>query len=158
MNTEISIKRRTFLGAAAAIALAPALPVRAAGGVQIEVYKSPTCGCCSMWVEHLQTSGFEVTARDVADLDAIKRMAGVPQHLLACHTAMVEGYAVEGHTPAAAIEKLLAERPAIRGLAVPGMPAGSPGMPSPEPERYDVIAFGEGEDRVFMSFVETDPA
>jgi hypothetical protein len=70
---------------------------------------------------------------------------------------MVDGYVVEGHTPAAAIDKLLAERPAIRGLAVPGMPAGSPGMPSPEPERYDVIAFGDGEDQDFMSFVETDP-
>jgi hypothetical protein len=158
MTTAIDVRRRIFLGAVAAIALTPALPLRAAEGDAIKVYKSPTCGCCSMWVEHLQASGFEVEAEDVADLDAVKRMVGVPGHLLACHTAMVEGYVVEGHTPAAAIEKLLAERPAIRGLAVPGMPAGSPGMPSPEPERYDVIAFGDGEDRVFMSFVETDPA
>ncbi|MEZ5931186.1 MAG: DUF411 domain-containing protein [Alphaproteobacteria bacterium] len=157
MNTTIDIRRRSFLGVVAAIALTPALPVRAAEGTLVKVYKSPTCGCCSMWVEHLLASGFEVEAEDVADLDAVKRMAGVPGHLLACHTAMVDGYVIEGHTPAAAIEKLLAERPAIRGLAVPGMPAGSPGMPSSEPERYDVIAFGGGEDHVFMSFVETDP-
>jgi hypothetical protein len=85
-------------------------------------------------------------------------MAGVPDHLLSCHTGIVEGYTVEGHVPAAAIDKLLAERPSIKGLAVPGMPAGSPGMPSPEPERYDVIAFGDSKDRVFMNFIETDPA
>jgi hypothetical protein len=157
MTRQKGIKRRTLLGATALAMLLPSLPVHARSGARIEVYKSPTCGCCSMWVEHLQASGFEVTAEDVADLDAVKQMAGVPDHLIACHTAMVDGYVVEGHTPAAAVEKLLAERPAIRGLAVPGMPAGSPGMPSPEPERYDVIAFGEGEDRVFMSFVETDP-
>lgn len=157
MITDNRVRRRIFLGGMGAIALAPALPLRAAAATRIEVYKSPTCGCCSMWVEHLQASGFEVAAKDVADLDAIKRMAGVPQHLVACHTAMVDGYVVEGHVPAAAIEKLLAERPAVRGLAVPGMPAGSPGMPSPEPERYDVIAFGQDADRVFMSFIETEP-
>ncbi len=84
-------------------------------------------------------------------------MAGVPDHLLACHTGIIESYVIEGHVPAAAIKKLLAERPAVQGLAVPGMPAGSPGMPSPTPERYDVIAFGAGRDRVFMSFIETDP-
>ncbi|MEZ5934097.1 MAG: DUF411 domain-containing protein [Alphaproteobacteria bacterium] len=158
MITAIDVRRRTFLGAVAAIALTSALPARAAEGTAIKVYKSPACGCCSMWVEHLRASGYDVEAEDVADLDAVKRMAGVPGHLLACHTAMVDGYVIEGHTPAAAIRKLLAERPAIRGLAVPGMPAGSPGMPSSEPERYDVIAFGEGEERVFMSFVGTDPA
>ena len=158
MNTDISIRRRTFLATAAALASIPILPAHAVGNTRIEVYKSPTCGCCSLWVEHLRENGFAVDARDVADLDPVKRMAGVPGHLVACHTAMVDGYVIEGHTPASAIEKLLAERPAIRGLAVPGMPAGSPGMPSPAPERYDVIAFGEGEDRVFMSFVEADPA
>jgi hypothetical protein len=152
------IGRRAFLGAVALLASAPALPLRAAGKVRVEVYKSAGCGCCSMWVQHLQASGFEVVAQDVDDLDAVKRMAGVPGHLAACHTALVEGYVVEGHTPAAAIQRLLAERPAIRGLAVPGMPAGSPGMPGPEPERYDVIAFGDGGERVFMSFVETAPA
>jgi hypothetical protein len=157
MIRQTGISRRTLLGATALVALLPSLPARAQSGTKIEVYKSPTCGCCSMWVEHLQASGFEVTAEDVDDLDAVKQMAGVPDHLMACHTAMVDGYVIEGHTPAAAIEKLLAERPSIRGLAVPGMPAGSPGMPSPEPERYDVIAFGDGEDEIFMSFVETDP-
>ncbi len=151
--------RRRLMAAGASAALTIGLPwqLLAAAKPRIQVYKTPTCGCCKMWVEHLTANGFEVDAEDVGNLDAIKQMAGVPNHLLACHTGMIEGYTIEGHTPAAAIMKLLAERPEIQGLAVPGMPAGSPGMPSPTPERYDVIAFGRAEDRVFMSFVETDP-
>ncbi len=151
--------RRRLLMAAAGIALVGAAPrsLMAAAGSPIKVYKTPTCGCCKMWVDHLSTSGFDVSAEDLADLDAIKQMAGVPDHLISCHTGLTEGYTIEGHVPAAAIQKLLAERPDVRGLAVPGMPAGSPGMPSPNPERYDVFAFGNDQDRIFMSFVETDP-
>jgi hypothetical protein len=151
--------RRQLMIAGAGTALTLSLPshLAAAKAPKIQVFKTPTCGCCKMWVDHLEASGFEVEAEDLADLDAIKQMAGVPDHLLACHTGMVEGYAIEGHIPAEAIKKLLAERPKIDGLAVPGMPAGSPGMPSPTPERYDVIAFGGDQDQVFMSFVETDP-
>ena len=152
--------RRQLMITAAGAALALSLPshLAVAATPKIQVFKTPTCGCCKMWVDHLAASGFEVEAEDLADLDTIKEMAGVPNHLLACHTGMIEGYAIEGHVPAAAIEKLLAERPKIKGIAVPGMPAGSPGMPSPTPERYDVVAFGGGEqDRIFMSFVEIDP-
>ena len=151
--------RRQIMIAGAGTALTLSLPsqLAAATAPKIQVFKTPTCGCCQMWVDHLAANGFEVEAEDLADLDAIKQMAGVPDHLLACHTGMVEGYTIEGHVPAEAIKKLLAERPKIKGLAVPGMPAGSPGMPSPIPERYDVIAFGGGQDQVFMSFVETDP-
>lgn len=151
--------RRRLMVAGASVALTMGLPwqLAAATKSRIQVYKTPTCGCCKMWVEHLAANGFEVEAEDLADLDAIKQMVGVPDHLLACHTGMIETYTIEGHVPAAAIEKLLAERPEIRGLAVPGMPPGSPGMPSPAPERYDVIAYGGDEDRIFMSFVENDP-
>ncbi len=151
--------RRQLMIGGAGTALALGLPwqLAAATKPKIQVFKTPTCGCCRMWVEHLEASGFAVEAEDLADLDAIKQMAGVPDHLLACHTGMVEGYTIEGHTPAVAIMKLLAERPKIKGLAVPGMPAGSPGMPSPTPERYDVIAFGGNGEQVFMSFIETDP-
>lgn len=156
MTTLPSISRRLFLGGAASLTLLPLQQVAAAPMPMILVYKTPACGCCKMWVEHLAISGFAVDAEDHDDLNAIKRMAGVPDHLLACHTGLIDGYTIEGHIPAEAIKKLLAERPAVKGLAVPGMPAGSPGMPSPTPERYDVIAFG-GEERVFMSFVETDP-
>jgi hypothetical protein len=160
MNTETAPTRRQLMiaGAGAALTLSLPLELAAASPSKIQVFKTPTCGCCKMWVEHLTASGFEVEAEDLAELDAVKQMAGVPDHLLSCHTGIVEGYTVEGHVPAAAIDKLLAERPSIKGLAVPGMPAGSPGMPSPEPERYDVIAFGDSKDRVFMNFIETDPA
>lgn len=157
MSTLITIDRRWFLALSAAVGLTP-LRVAAAGDMpSIQVFKSPTCGCCSMWVDHLARSGFEVEAKDVADLDAVKQMAGVPAHLQACHTAVIEGYAIEGHIPASAIKKLLAERPAIKGLAVPGMPQGSPGMPSATPEPYDVIAFGAGDDQLFLRFFKTDP-
>jgi hypothetical protein len=117
-------------------------PAQASGPV-IEVVKSPTCGCCSAWVQHLQDAGFRVEARDVDDakLEAFKQEAGVPGNLTSCHTATVAGYTIEGHVPAADIRRLLAEKPAIRGLAVPGMPGGSPGMESAPSERYQVIAF-----------------
>lgn len=154
-----TINRRQCLMLAAGSALVATVPrgLSAAADTTIKVYKTPTCGCCSLWVDHLHASGFEVAAEDLADLDAVKQMAGVPDHLLSCHTGLVGNYTIEGHVPAAAIQKLLAERPDIRGLAVPGMPAGSPGMPSTDPERYDVVAFGGEQDRVFMSFIGTDP-
>lgn len=123
----------------------------------IQVYKTPTCGCCQGWVDHLRASGFEVAVRDLEDLTAIKRMAGVPERLQACHTAVVDGYTIEGHVPAVAIERLLSERPEIDGLAAPGMPQGSPGMPSPTPERYDVMAFDGNGAHVFGTFVGTEP-
>ena len=132
-----------------------ALPIRA-GEATIEVWKSPSCGCCSGWVEHLRGNGFEVVTNDLQDLLPVKRMAGVPEHLQACHTAKVGDYVIEGHVPASAIQRLLEERPGIKGLAVPGMPAGSPGMPSPTPERYHVLSFGEGEPDVFATFRGAD--
>lgn len=149
--------RRLFLGFAFGLALTPWRIAVADDLPKIQVYKSAACGCCKMWIDHLAVSGFAVEAEDVADLYPIKQMAGVPDHLMACHTGIVEGYTIEGHIPATAIKKLLSERPQIKGLAVPGMPAGSPGMPSSVPERYDVVSFGDGKEQVFMSFVETDP-
>ena len=157
MKTSTIYNRRTFLLASSIISMAPLHVALAGDEPVIRVFKSPTCGCCSMWVDHLAESGFKVETKDVADLDAVKRIAGVPGHLQACHTAVVDGYTIEGHIPAGAIKKLLAERPAIKGLAVPGMPAGSPGMPSQTPEPYDVIAFGEADEKRFMTFIETDP-
>ena len=159
INTPATSRRR-LLGVGAGVVVSLGLPWRtglAASKPSIQVYKTPTCGCCKLWVEHLTASDFEVSAQDLPDLGSIKQMAAIPDHLISCHTGAIEGYTIEGHVPAAAIRKLLAERPQIRGLAVPGMPAGSPGMPSQTPERYDVIAFGDGEDRIFMSFVETSP-
>ncbi|NUO76055.1 MAG: DUF411 domain-containing protein [Lysobacter sp.] len=96
------------------------------------VHKSPTCGCCSLWVEHVLAAGFEVEVRDREDLSAIKQRLGVPYGKGSCHTAEVGGYFVEGHVPAGDIQRMLKERPQARGLTVPGMPAGSPGMEMPD--------------------------
>lgn len=109
---------------------------------EVTVYKSPTCGCCKQWVKHLQTNGFSVITHDVADIMPYKAANGVPAALGSCHTAKVDGYVIEGHVPASEIKRLLKERPAVRGLAVPGMPAGSPGMEQgAHKDRYDVLTF-----------------
>lgn len=119
---------------------------------EITVYKTPTCGCCTAWVEHLQKSGFAVKAKDVPDLSALKRHYGVTSELASCHTAFVGGYVIEGHVPADVIAKLLEEKPHVKGIAVPGMPMGSPGMEGPRKDPYDVIAFDStGRTRVFVS-------
>ena len=109
----------------------------------ITVYKSATCACCSEWVEHLMSEGYEVVAKDVDNLAAIKAELGIGPHLTSCHTAVVDGYVVEGHVPASDIDRMLAERPEIAGLSAPGMPAGSPGMeiPGQAPQAFDVLAF-----------------
>lgn len=109
----------------------------------ITVYKSPTCGCCTKWEEHLREHGFRVESVAREDMPAVKQQHGVPQALQSCHTAVVGGYAVEGHVPADVIRKLLAERPKVKGIAVPGMPMGSPGMEGPYKDDYEVYTFDE---------------
>ena len=120
----------------------------------VTVYKSPTCGCCSKWVEHMEAAGFEVVTHDMNDLSSIKAEHGVaPQHQ-SCHTALVDGYVIEGHVPAEDVMRLLEERPEVVGLAAPGMPRGSPGMEMSDgtKDAYDVVAFDEaGETTVFSS-------
>lgn len=117
------------------------------------VYKSPTCGCCNGWVDHMREAGYTVETVDLeeyASLQAVKTERGVTADLGSCHTGVVQGYTIEGHVPAESIERLLRERPDIKGLAVPGMPTGSPGMEGPNPQPYEVIAFTEdGERSVF---------
>jgi len=108
----------------------------------VVVYKSPTCGCCTSWVEHMKQNGFRIESHDTANVDPIKDAAKVPGNARSCHTGLVGGYAIEGHVPAEVVRRLLREHPAeIAGLAVPGMVTGSPGMEGPYPEHYDVIAF-----------------
>ncbi len=115
----------------------------------MHVTKSPTCGCCAAWVDLAREAGYEVETADTRGITAVKQEAGIPGDLWACHTAVIDGYVVEGHVPFAAVARLLAERPEIDGIAVPGMPAGSPGMGDDPAARYDVVAFGgsasEGE-------------
>jgi hypothetical protein len=107
------------------------------------VYKSATCGCCAKWVEHMQANGFDVKAINVDDIDKVKRDHGVPADAASCHTAIVNGYVVEGHVPADAVLKVLKEKPAIAGIAVPGMPMGSPGMevPGGQKEPFNIVSF-----------------
>ncbi len=118
---------------------------------EVNVYKDPNCGCCMAWVEHLRNSGFKVSVRDMTNLGRIKAEFGVPDQLQSCHTATVDGYIVEGHVPAVDIVRLLAERPKARGIAVPGMPIGSPGMEQErEQEAYDVLMFqDDGTSAIF---------
>ena len=127
---------------------------RNAAAPVIEVYKTPTCGCCGKWVEHLRAEGFEVRVSDVNDLTDIKAANRIPDSLQSCHTGKVGNYVVEGHVPAQDIRKLLAERPAVAGIAVPGMPIGSPGMEvaGVKPQAFDTVAFDDkGTRRVFAS-------
>jgi hypothetical protein len=112
-----------------------------AQAVTVTVYKSPTCGCCTKWEEHLRENGFRVVSVPREDMNAIKQEHGVPKGLQSCHTALVDGYAVEGHVPADVIRKLLVERPRVKGVAVPGMPMGSPGMEGPHKDQYEVYTF-----------------
>ncbi|MDE3003662.1 MAG: DUF411 domain-containing protein [Gemmatimonadota bacterium] len=116
------------------------------------VYKSPTCGCCNGWVEHMEAAGFVVDARNTTDLMTVKRDGGVPPQMSSCHTAIIDGYVVEGHVPAEQVKQLLAKRPEVAGIAVPGMPIGSPGMEGANPQPYQVLSFTHaGEPAVFSN-------
>lgn len=151
------------VGIASAVAVArsgespPAEPPDAAEELvqeapRVTVYKSPQCGCCAKWVDHLREAGFQVTALDVEDVSPVKREHGITAGIASCHTATVDGYVIEGHVPADVIARLLEERPEVKGLAVPGMPIGSPGMEGPREDPYDILAFdADGRTRVYES-------
>lgn len=148
---HIGTSRRGALGFVAAAFLSPTLTV-AAAAVVIRVHKDPNCGCCTGWVRHLEAAGFSVVVREEVNLQEVRRRLGVPDDLAACHTAESDGYVIEGHVPAASIQRLLKERPAATGVAVPGMPVGSPGMEGGTPERYAVVLFGLNGRRNYMEF------
>ncbi len=116
-------------------------PTKAA---DVVVFKSPTCGCCKKWVSHLERNGYRVDVRNESNMGPIKKSMEVPGHLQSCHTAKVDGYVVEGHVPADLIARMLKEKPKIKGLAVPGMPMGSPGMEGPRKDNYAIVAFRKG--------------
>jgi hypothetical protein len=120
---------------------------------QVTVFKTRTCSCCGKWVEHLRANGFDVTVQEVEDNVEYCHKYGVPDRLQSCHTAVVEGYAIEGHVPAADIQRLLRERPKAKGLAVPGMVTGSPGMEGPASEAYSVLIFdADGRSSVYQNY------
>ena len=129
---------------------APAPKAAAAAKTAITVYKTVTCGCCGNWVQYMNNQGYACTVTNLADLNDVKVKYAVPANLQSCHTSLVGGYVIEGHVPAEDVKRLLREKPAIVGLAAPGMPAGSPGMDVPNSPGYDVIAFEkDGRQRVY---------
>lgn len=152
----MTIARRGILLAGLAALAALPQPALADDLPQLEVWRDPNCGCCGGWIAHMREAGFAVEDNLVASPAAARRLLGIPADLLSCHAARVGGYALEGHVPAVAVKRLLAERPAgIIGLAVPAMPLGSPGMEvsGQPPETYDVVAFDGGGGRFrFMRF------
>lgn len=159
MRNNPAINRRTLLAAAATfpVALALTKPLRAEILPLVTVTKDPNCGCCDGWADHIKAAGFPVRVIVSNEVFSLKQQLGVPAELASCHTAEVGGYVIEGHVPAAAIRRLLAARPQAIGLAVPGMPAGSPGMdfPGTRPEQYEVLLFNASGQKVFSRFYGT---
>jgi len=147
------MNRRSLLGAVAALPLLQMLPAMAAAS-KVHVYKNPGCECCTAWVEHLRAAGFSVDVTETGDTSAVRKRLGMPERLASCHTGVVDGYALEGHVPAADVKRLLAARPQAVGLAVPGMPVGSPGMEyGDRKEPYEVLLVDrKGRETVFASY------
>ena len=147
------MKRRTLM---AALLGAGTLSLYAQTAPQVEVWKDEGCGCCKDWIKHLESNGFRVKAHDGGNT-AVRKRIGLPDRLGSCHTAVVAGYVIEGHVPAREIQRLLREKPSVLGLAVPGMPVGSPGMDGPEykgrKDRYDVLLVAaDGSTRVYTTY------
>src|SRR3972149_1906615 len=142
---------KSLPGLVSALVLFSATHVMAAGLPTVEGYKSPSCGCCTLWVEHMQQSGFKVNVHNVRDVTPMRANPGVPDAMGSCHAGLAGGYAIEGHVPAADVKRLLRERPKATGIAVPGMVIGSPGMEQGSTkEPYNVVLFnGKGRTRVF---------
>jgi hypothetical protein len=145
--------RRNLLAGIALAAVVLSIPLTSAASTTMEVYKSPQCGCCDKWVEHMRAAGFAVNVNVVARTDAYRAKAGVPASLGSCHTTFVDGYALEGHVPASDIKRLLAQRPSARGLVVPRMPATSPGMDAAHGDAWDVhLLASDGSLKVYSSY------
>lgn len=157
MQIEISpTRRRMLLGAVQALAgLAIAGTASATETPpKMTVTRDPNCGCCGKWVEHIKAAGFPVEVVQVDDVMPLKTRLGVPEALMSCHTAEIGGYVIEGHVPAEAVKRLLVERPKAMGIAVAGMPIGSPGMevPGQAPQTYEIVIFSAGRQSVFARY------
>ena len=151
-SQPVSFAQRVFWGSslAAVVGVLGLLATQQSVAADIVVYKSPTCGCCGKWVKHMEDAGFSVDVENRGDLTPTKAELGVPGRMQSCHTAKVGDYIVEGHVPADLVKRMLDEQPDIKGLAVPGMPMGSPGMEGPRKDPYNVIAIGnDGSARVY---------
>ncbi len=159
MNRQNTMQRKSryaiallmFMGGFAAVGAYLFVP-KVVQAAEMVVYKSPTCGCCKKWVEHMQKNGFDVKVHEQHNVAPVKDKLGVPKRLRSCHTAKVGGYVVEGHVPADVVKRLLEEKPEVVGIAVPGMPMGSPGMEGFRKDPYDIITFSStGRMSVFAS-------
>jgi hypothetical protein len=146
------MRRSTFLRTLAGVAFLGTASLKAAGPT-MTVFKTTTCGCCAKWVDHLRAAGFDVTVQNVQSTAEYREKYGVPEKLASCHTALVGGYTVEGHVPAKDIQRLLTTKAKGKGLAVPGMPLGSPGMEAPKTQAYAVLLFqADGKTSVFQQY------
>ena len=155
MNPRFDLSRRRLLSGMAALAVVP-LARAGAGRPMVEVWKEPTCGCCKDWIKHLEANGFQIKAHETGNVTA-RTGLGMADKYGSCHTALVEGYALEGHVPAREVKRLLRERPKGVGLAVPGMPIGSPGMDGPayagRRDAYDVLLVKrDGTSSVYQAY------
>ncbi len=161
MQMNLTISRRALLIglAAAPVAVSSHLAIAAEPLPRMMVTKDPSCGCCGAWVDHVRTAGFTVEVIESPEVNRLKARLGVPQALASCHTAEIGGFVIEGHVPADAIKRLLAEKPRARGLAVPGMPVGSPGMEvaGVESDTYDVVQFGPEGKKTFARYRGVQP-
>lgn len=147
------MKRRTLLQGLAVAALFPAAAFNAASQPLVDVYLNPNCGCCGAWVDHLRENGFNVKVTQVEDTGEVRSRFKMPEDFSSCHTALVEGYALEGHVPAREIKRMLKEKPKAIGLAVPDMPMGSPGMEGHRHDAYDVLLIDvKGSARVYAHY------
>jgi hypothetical protein len=140
-ESTLQLKRKLMVGLALALTACYVPSGWSQASNSIAVYKDPNCGCCAAWVAHLRQASFKVTVNDRADMHAVKSHLHVPQHLSSCHTAQLENYVIEGHVPAAVILRLLHEHSSVQGVAVPGMPVGSPGMEGDKPQPYQVLTY-----------------
>jgi len=162
MSQMLDLTRRAFLVGTAVAATNTAVAQELGDRPVMRVSKDPNCGCCMGWIEHIRAAGFKITVVEMSDLAPLKSRLRVPKRLASCHTAELDGYVIEGHVPAAAIKRLLIERPHAIGLAVPGMPIGSPGMevPGAPDEIYEVVLFSPSGQRSYGRFLgskESDP-
>lgn len=152
------IKNKTFIGMFFSVVISAFAGFVYMQSVSAEpemtVYKSPTCGCCGKWITHMEENGFKINAVDVLEMNIVKQKFGVSRKLASCHTAVVDGYFVEGHVPAVDVKRLLSEKPDVLGLSVPGMPVGSPGMEMGDRmDRYSVLAIDkEGSTQVYNQY------
>ncbi len=160
MRTKVfdMIKNKKFVGIILSILISAfggfILMQNVSAEPKMTVYKSATCGCCNKWIKHMEDSGFQVNAIDVLDVNLVKQQYGLSYEHASCHTAVVDGYVIEGHVPALDVKRLLSEKPDVLGLSVPGMPVGSPGMEMGERvDSYSVIAIGkDGNAQVFNQY------